>query len=274
MRQVVEAAELMGHGMDVAEGGIIECDAGEVLAVGHLVAGVEVIAIGDGFRQVFLDHVDGLQGSGIRQWVRSGGDISFDGVRQRIHARCGREARRHALHEDRVVDSDLRRDAPVEDGHLDLAARIRDDAETRDLGSRAGRRVDGHQRDHLVLGDVDALVVVDLAAVGCNEADGLGAVVRRTAAEGDDAVTALLFEGLDASHDILVRRVRLSTAEDVSRQALVLEDLLDIVGHAGFRQEGICDDHRMRAIEALHELAGFVDSTFTKDIAGWQEIIR
>ena len=98
--------------------------------------------------------------------------------------------------------------------------------------------------------------------------------MRGTTAEGDDAVAALFLEGLDTSYDVLVRRVRLSTAEDVSRQALILEDFLDIVGHAGFRQESICDNHRMRAVEALHELAGFVDSTFTKDIAGWQEIIR
>lgn len=151
VRQVVETAELMGHGMDVAEGGVVEGDAGEILAIGHLVTGVEIIAVGDGFRQVFLDHVDGLQGCGVGQRVGGRRYVSFDGMRQCVHARGSREARRHALHERRIVDGDLRRDAPVEDGHLDFAARVRDDAETRDLGSRAGCRVDSHERHHLVL---------------------------------------------------------------------------------------------------------------------------
>ena len=176
------------------------------------------------------------------------GDVCLDGVRQSVHARGGREARGHSLHEDGVVDCDLRCDAPVEDGHLDLAACVRDDAETRDLGGRASRCVDGHQRDHLVLGDVDAFVVVNLTAVGRNEADGLRAVVRRTAAERDDAVAFVFFESRYASHDVLVCRVRFSAAEDVRRQAFILENLLDLVSHAGLCEESVRDDHRMRAV--------------------------
>lgn len=98
--------------------------------------------------------------------------------------------------------------------------------------------------------------------------------MRGAAAQGDDAVAFLFIEGLDASDNVLIRRVRLSAAEDVRRQAFCLEDALDLLGHAGFGEEGIRDDHRMRAVETLHEFAGFVDGTFTKDIAGWQEIIR
>ncbi len=40
--QVVEAAQLVSHGVDVAEAGVVERHAGQVLGIGHLVAGFQV----------------------------------------------------------------------------------------------------------------------------------------------------------------------------------------------------------------------------------------
>lgn len=36
--QVVVTAELVGHCMDIAEGGVVERDTGEVLCIGHFIA--------------------------------------------------------------------------------------------------------------------------------------------------------------------------------------------------------------------------------------------
>ena len=54
----------------------------------------------------------------------------------------------------------------------------------------------------------------------------------------------VFFESRYASHDVLVCRVRFSAAEDVRRQAFLLENLLDLVSHAGLREESVRDDHR------------------------------
>ena len=50
--QVVEAAQLVGHGVDVAQGGVVEGDARQILGVGHLVPGLHVVAVGHRLGQV------------------------------------------------------------------------------------------------------------------------------------------------------------------------------------------------------------------------------
>lgn len=52
MGQVVEAAELVGHGVHVPEAGVVEGHTGKVLGVAHAFAGVDV-AVGHGAAQVF-----------------------------------------------------------------------------------------------------------------------------------------------------------------------------------------------------------------------------
>ena len=42
VRQVVEAAELVGHGVHVAERGVVERNAGQVLSISHHLAGLGV----------------------------------------------------------------------------------------------------------------------------------------------------------------------------------------------------------------------------------------
>ena len=46
VRQVVEAAELMRHGMDVAKRGVVEGHAGHEAGVGHRFARRQVVALG------------------------------------------------------------------------------------------------------------------------------------------------------------------------------------------------------------------------------------
>jgi len=139
-------------------------------------------------------------------------------VGQGIHTGGGGQARRHADHEDRVVDGDARGDAPVGDGHLHVAGGVGDDGEAGHFRAGAGGGVDGEVGHQRLGGLVDAFVVVDLAAVGHDEANALAAVVGRAAAQGDEAVAAVFLVDLHAVVDVFVRGIG---------HGLVIED----VGH-------------------------------------------
>ena len=91
VRQVVEAAELMGHGVHVAEAGVVEGHAGEIFGVAHTFTGFLVGAVGDGAAEVAVDVFHGLFSAGIGHGGGGGGNISFHGVGQGVHAGGGGE---------------------------------------------------------------------------------------------------------------------------------------------------------------------------------------
>ena len=104
MGQVVQAAQLVGHGMHETQGCIVEGHASEELRVGHVFPCGLVSAVADRQAQVGADQFDGLDRAGVGDRCCRGGHVGFDGVGQRIHARGGGEALGHADHQGRVVD--------------------------------------------------------------------------------------------------------------------------------------------------------------------------
>lgn len=271
--QVVVTAELVGHCMDIAEGGVVERDTGEVLCIGHFIAGAHVVAVGHCLWQIFVDHFDGLEGGCVGQRVGIGRHVGFDGVGHGVHTGgCG-EGWWHAFHELWVVDCDFWRDAPVDDGHLDVAAGIGDDAETGDLRCGTGCGVDGEHWHEVFGGFVNAFVIVDAAAVGSNEGNAFGAVVGGTAAEGDDGVAGVVVEEINTGFDVFVGWVWFCTIEHHGVHAGFFEDADDAICHAGAGEEFVGNDHCGRYVEAFHEIANFVDGAFTKNVTGRQEII-
>ncbi|MNZ56831.1 hypothetical protein D3C78_747870 [compost metagenome] len=121
MRQVVETAQLMRHRMHVTERGIVEGHAGEELRVRHVLSCGEVAAVAHGQAQVVADQGHGFQRASVGDRVGGSRDIRLDGVSQRIHAGCGRQAFGHGDHQRRVVDRQQRRDVAVDDGHFHVA---------------------------------------------------------------------------------------------------------------------------------------------------------
>ena len=219
--QVVEAAELVGHGVNVAEAGVIECHAGKILSVAHTFAGFLIVAVGHGAAQEAVDVFDGLFGAGVGHGSGGNGNIGFHGVGQGVHAGGGGEAGGHAHHEVGVVDGDAGGAAPVHDSHLHLAGSVGDDAEAGHFRSGAGSGVHGNVGREGILGLVHAFVVVDLAAVGNEEADALAAVVGAAAAEGEEAVATLfLIDGKGFFH-VLIGGIR---------NGLVVDGVLDVSG--------------------------------------------
>jgi len=106
VRQIIEAAQLVSHGMHVAEARIVEGHPGQVLGIGHVVAGNHVGAVGHGRAQVLRNQLDRHQGAGVGDRRGDDRNISFYGVGQSIHTRCGGECRGHAGHQQRIIDGD------------------------------------------------------------------------------------------------------------------------------------------------------------------------
>ena len=107
---------------------------------------------------------------------------------KRVHARCGCQRRRHAHHQQGVVDGHAWGAAPVHNGHLYLAGRIGDDAETGHFRSRARCGVDRYIWGEGFCGFVHAFVIVDFSAIAGQEAHALAAVVGTAPAKGNQAV--------------------------------------------------------------------------------------
>ena len=273
VRQVVVAAQLVGHGVDVAQRGVIESNARQILGVGHLVPGLHVVAVGHRLGQVLVDHLHRHQGGGVGEYVGGGGDIGLNGVGHGVHTGGGGEGSGHPLHEDRVVDGDLGGDSPVHNGHFHLAGGVGDDAETGDLRGGAGGGVDGHQGDHVLGGLVHALVVVDGAAVAGHQADALGAVVGGAAAQRDDRVAVVGVEEGHASFDIFIGGVGFGAVKDHRRDPGIRQDPGDAADHVRLSQELVGDDHGVLDIQAHKQGADFLDSSLAEHVSSRQVII-
>lgn len=119
-----------------------------------------------------------------------------------------------------------------------MTAGIGDDAETCDLGSSSGSSVDGDHRTHRLRGFIHTLIIADVSAVGSNQADGLCAVVGRTAAQGDDGVAVFFPEHFQSAHHVGILRVWLCAAENDTVDSCFLQDLLNGSGHTGGCEKG------------------------------------
>ena len=219
------------------------------------------------------DLVDGLDGGCVGEGVGVGGDIGFHRVGQCVHAGGGGEGGGHAHHELRVVDGDGRGDPPVHDAHLHLPCGVGDDAEPGDLRGGAGGGVHGHQGGQGLVGLVHAFIVGDLAAVGGHQANALGAVVGGAAAQGEDAVAAVVVIELLPFHHVGVLGVGFGLAEDGGVYPSVLQDLLDAGRHGVAGQELVGDDHGLAAAQALHQLAGLHHGAFAEHVSAGYEIV-
>ena len=134
---------------------------------------------------------------------------------------------------------------PPRAAYLHMAFLVGDHAEARQLGSRARRGVDGDVVRQHVVDLVHAFVLVDRPAVGQQDADALAAVVRGTAADGDEPVAAV---GLVLGHafgHVLVGRVRHGLVVDAVRNVVAVQNVRDDLEDAGLHDALVGDDQRL-----------------------------
>ena len=263
VRQVIEAAQLMGHGMDVAEAGVVEGHAGQVLGKAHALARLDVLAVGHGRTQVLGNQLDGLLGGRVGHGVGDGGHVGLDRVGEGVHTGGRGQCRRHADHQKRIVHGDARGHAPVDDGHLHVAGGVGDDAEAGHFRSGTGGGVHGQVRRHRLGGLVHALVIMNLAAVGDHQAHALAAVVGGAAAQGDEAVALLFLVDVDAVMHVLVGGVGDGLVIDHVFHLGGVEQVGDLLGDAGAGDALVGDDQRLgtaEGLDLLRDLLGCADA--------------
>ena len=263
MGQVVEAAQLVSHGMNVAEAGVVERHTGEVFGVAHAFTGFLVLAVGNGAAQITVDVFNGLFGAGVGHGSSGSGNIGFHGVGQGVHTGGGGQRRRHAHHEDGVVDGDAGSAAPVDDGHLNLAGNVGDDAETGHFRSGTGGGVHGNIGREGLGGLVHAFVVLNLAAVADEEADALAAVMGAAAAEGDEAVAVVFLVHFSSVVNVLIRGVRNGTVEYNIGDAAGIQNIGDLLQNTAGNDTLVRYYKRMLGAKALQAIGNFLTAVGT-----------
>ena len=148
-------------------------------------------------------------------------------MRHGIHARRCREALGQRIHQFGVDDSHAGDVIGIHTDHLGLARLIDDDIVDCRLGCRAGRGGKGDDGQRLFLGVGDALQRDDVAELRVvdNDADALGGVHARTAADGHDEVGSGGLAGCYAGLDIGDGGVGLDVIKDLVCYAGLVHDI-------------------------------------------------
>src|SRR6185369_15917676 len=217
--EIVESTQLVGHGVDITEAGVVEGHTGQVFGVSHLVAGFQIVSVSHGRSQPFGYQLDRLDGAGVGDRGGNGGNVRLDRVGQRVHAGGGSQRGGHGHHQERIVDRNVGGAAPVDDGHLHMGVGVGGDAEAGHFACRAGGGVDGQERRHRFGGLVYPFEVANVAAVADHEAHPLAAVMGAAAPQRHDPVTLVVLIHLNSGMYVLVGGVRLGAVEDDRLQA-------------------------------------------------------
>lgn len=135
------SARLVRHRVDDAQQRVGERHARKALRVMHRVARRHVAVVGGD--EVFLDHLDRVDGERIGIVAVCRGNIRLDGVRHRVHTRVRDELLGHRLGKFGIDDGDIGRDLEVSDGIFDALCVVGDDGERGDFGGSAARGGDG-----------------------------------------------------------------------------------------------------------------------------------
>ena len=104
-------AGLMGHGMYDSQKCIGECHSRKALGIMHLLSCFHIAVIGG--RKVIQNHLDGLKSQRIGKGAVKCGNVSLDGVGQRIHSRICHLLYRQSGYQIRIHDGHIRRNIKV-----------------------------------------------------------------------------------------------------------------------------------------------------------------
>ena len=177
----------------------------------------------------------------VGELPRGLGGVALDGVRERVHAGGGGEARGHAGHHVRVDDGDLGRVIGVDAHELADLLRVSDHVVDGDLGRGAGGGGHGDGEDGVLLGVGHALERAHVGELRVldDDADGLGGVHRGAAADGDDRVGLGVLEGLDAVGHVLDGGVGLDLGVEAPVDPGLGEQVGDLGGDAELHEVGV-----------------------------------
>ena len=193
----------------------------------------------------------------VGQLPRALRGVALDGVRERVHARCRGQARRHAGHHVGVDHRHVGDVVDVDAHEFAHLLRVGDDVVDGYLGRRARRGGNGDGERGVVLRGRDALERDHVSELGIlrDDADALGRVHGRTAAHGDDHVGAGSLERRHAVLHVLDGGVGLDLVVELPRDAGLVELGRHLARDAESHQVRVGAHERLREA-AARDLAG------------------
>jgi hypothetical protein len=183
----------------------------------HLLAGLLIVAIGIGPRQIVKDHLDGLQTQSVREVVVPGAGVALDGMGQGIHPCVSGDLGRQPGHEGRVNDGDVGHILAGAQNELPPVFSIGQDHDPGDFGSGAAGGGDGNEPGLLAQAQRDHGIDLFWLHVGTLVEDphSLGRIHGGTAPQADDPIGAVLAHGRRTPLHYLQRRVGLDLGKDL-----------------------------------------------------------
>ena len=119
----------------------------------HVAAGFQVVAVGAGRRQPFLDQAHAFQRDAIGHGMKQRAAVGLHVVGQRVHSHRRGQVRRQARGQLRVLDDDARQHLRVKNDAFGMVLEIGDDTGSTHLGaSPRSRRHSDHRRDAFRIG--------------------------------------------------------------------------------------------------------------------------
>ena len=175
------------------------------------------------------------------------GDVTLNGMGQRIHTGGGSQTLGHGGHHVGVDHSDLGDIVSVHADELALLLHVGDDVVDGDLGSSTGGGGHCNGEHCVLLGGSNAFQRADVRKLGVidDDADGLCGIHGGAAADGHDAVSLGSLEGSHAVLHVSDGGVRLDLAVNSVGKVCSIQQVGDLFGNAKLDQVGVGADESL-----------------------------
>ena len=164
-----------------------------------------------------------------------------------------------------INNGDIRHQGAGDDGHLDLALRIGDDAELTDVRTAprsGGDQQHGRQRTGYPVG---ALVIRDFSAIAGQNGYPLGSIEHAAAADGDNHIRAVFDIELGALFHHVIAGIRGNARVVHPAYAFLVKDVLQALQPASFFNTGITNHKGLLGAQATGALPGIVETATAKN---------
>ena len=163
----------------------------------------------------------------IADRAMSFGDISFDGMRQRVHTGCGGQTFRHRGHHIRIDNSNLGNIVRVNANEFPLLLNIGNNVIDRDLCCGACGRRNGNRKDCMLFRRRNAFERANVRKfrIVDDDTDRFRGIHCAAAADRNDAIRFCLLERCNAGLNVFNRRIRLDVAVNFIRKACLIQQI-------------------------------------------------
>ena len=244
---IINSTKGVCHGVSDSKTYVGEAHTCDVLAKSHSFA--SLFGVCDSTAQRFGDEFDGFEMEHVSHFPCSFCGVAFDCVSQSVHTGGSGQAFRHGGHHIRVNNCDDRHIVRVNAYEFTFSLYVGDNVVDGNLCSSTGCSRNGDDRYTRIFGRCGALKASDILKLRVcdDDTDGFRGIHRRTAADGDQIVSAGCLESFYAVFYVFDGRVWL----DIAVKLIVESVCGQNIGYFGSNVE--FNQIRVRAYECFFE---------------------